>query len=55
VSFGPSLHSIKQVWKDDLGISLELGGRTLWHLKDSGNDAKTFLLAKTSTGYRQVY
>jgi hypothetical protein len=41
--------------KDDLGISLQSGGRTLWHRKDSGNVAETFLLAETSTGCRQVY
>jgi hypothetical protein len=49
------MHSIKRVSEDDLGIPLQLGGRTLQHRKDSGNDAETFLLAETSIGGQQVY
>jgi hypothetical protein len=30
----------------DLGSSLQSGGRTLWHRKDSGSVAETFLLVK---------
>jgi hypothetical protein len=42
--------SIKRAREDDLGSSLQSGGRTLWHRKDSGSVAETFLLAETSTG-----
>jgi hypothetical protein len=50
VSFGPYLHSIKRASESDLGSPLQLGGRTLWHQKDSGNATKIFLLAETLKG-----
>jgi hypothetical protein len=53
--FGPSLHSIKRVHEAKLGSSLQLGGKTIWHQKDSGSAVETFILAETSTGCRQVY
>jgi hypothetical protein len=52
---GPSLRLIKRAREADLGSSLQLGGKTLWHQKDSGNAVETFLLAETSTRCRQVY
>jgi hypothetical protein len=55
VPSGPSLCSIKQAREDDLGSSLQSGGKTLWHRKDSGSVAETFLLVETSTRCRKVY
>jgi hypothetical protein len=51
----PYLHSIKRVHEADLGSSLQSGGRTLQHQKDSGNAAETFLLAEALIGSQQVY
>jgi hypothetical protein len=47
VSSGPYLCSIKQVGEDDLGIPLQLGGRTLRRRKDNGDATK-----KISTGQK---
>jgi hypothetical protein len=55
VPSGPSLCSIKRASEADLGSSLQSGGRTLRHRKDSGSVATTFLLVETSTGCQQVY
>jgi hypothetical protein len=51
----PSLCSFKQACKYDLGISLQSGGRTLWHGKNNGITTKVFLLVKASTRCQQVY
>jgi hypothetical protein len=47
--------SIKRGSEGDLGIPLQLDGRTLRCQKDNGDATKTFLLAETSTGGQQVY
>jgi hypothetical protein len=47
----PSSECVKLIWE----AHYSSGGRTLWHRKDSGSVAETFLLAETSTGCRQVY
>jgi hypothetical protein len=41
----PSLRPIMRASEDDLGISLQLGGKTLRHRKDIGSVVETFLLA----------
>jgi hypothetical protein len=51
----PSMHSIKRVSEADLGISLQLGGRTFRHEKHSDSDATTLLLDENLTGCPQVY
>jgi hypothetical protein len=51
----PYLHSIKRASESNMGILVQLSGKTLWHRKDSRNVAETFLLVKTSTTGQQVY
>jgi hypothetical protein len=47
--------SIKRAHEVDLGISLKLGGMTLWCQKDSGSVVEICLLAETLTGCQKVY
>ena len=46
MSSEPYMCSIKRVIEDDLGSPLYLGGMTIRHIKYSGNDEETFLLAE---------
>jgi len=46
---GSPLCSLKQACEADLGIPLQLGGRTLWCGQDYGSIAKVHLLAETLT------
>ena len=52
---GTSFCSFKQVSQDDLGGTLQLGCRTLWHREDSGSIVEEFLLAKTPIGCWKIY
>jgi hypothetical protein len=52
---GPSLCSFKRACKDDLGIPLQLDGRTFWRRENYGRSPEIFLLAKTLIGCQQVY
>jgi hypothetical protein len=47
--FEPYLCSFNRSCKSYLGGSLLLGGMTLWHGKNSGINAKSFLLAEALT------
>ena len=55
MSPGTHLCSLKRACQDDMGSALQLSRWAFWGRENSGSTAEVFLLAKPSTGCREVH